>query len=627
MKLFFVFFSNSFVNSFFCRIFVAISIYTRMRRILLPLVSTALAFTPPAGDIYLSPQRGTDRGSGTSQAPFATLQRALKEAREWRRLNDGRIEGGIRILMEGGVYPLVKPVFIRPEDSGTPQSPTVICAVKGQEPIVSGGVGVGGWKPASADSRIPVAARGKLWVSEAPMMGNQVVPVAQMYVNGRKAERAKQFAGDRMERMVDFDKESETITIPTPAFPLDAAPQLQMLVHQRWAIALLRVREMRHRANGTTQVWFHQPESELEFAHPWPQPVIHGERGSSAFYLVNALELLDEPGEWYQDLPSGRIYYYPREGENMQQAQVVVPCLSLLVQLAGSRERPVSYLRFEHISFAHAAWTRPLFEGHVTLQGGFRLIDAYKLPQAGVFHKSQLENQAWIARPEAAIDAAFAHDITFENCVFKHVGATALDLRYAVRHARVWGCLFDDIGGTALMAGYFGEQGFETHIPYQPQVGNDLCAHLHIAGNTIHNTSNEDWGCAAVSAGYVSHTDILNNKVSHTNYSGICVGWGWTALKCGMQCNRIEGNTVSDYARRLYDAGGIYTLSNQPGSVIQRNTISAPHPAPYATNHRAFCIYFDEATDGFTVSENVMVKGSYGYNCPGPNLIVKDNIQ
>ena len=94
-----------------------------------------------------------------------------------------------------------------------------------------------------------------------------------------------------------------------------------------------------------------------------------------------------------------------------------------------------------------------------------------------------------------------------------------------------------------------------------------------------------------------------------------------------MQCNRIEGNTVSDYARRLYDAGGIYTLSNQPGSVIQRNTISAPHPAPYATNHRAFCIYFDEATDGFTVSENVMVKGSYGYNCPGPNLIVKDNIQ
>ena len=598
-----------------------------MKKLLFTLGLLVVAMSASAGDIYVSANRGSDKAEGTADAPFCTLYRALKEAREWRRLNDVRAEGGIRILMEGGTYSLYKPVFIRPEDSGTPQSPTVICAAKGQDPVISGGMKVTGWQPAPADDRIPMAARGKVWVSEAPMKANQVVPVAQMYVNGCKAERAKQFSGDRMERMIDFNKEHETITIPTPSFPVAHASHLQMLVHQRWAIALLRVREMQNMGNGTTRVMFHQPESELEFAHPWPQPVIDGERGNSAFYLTNALELLDEPGEWFQDLPSGRIYYYPREGENMQQAEVVVPCLSQLVQLAGSRERPVSHLRFENISFAFAAWTRPLFEGHVTLQGGFRLLDAYKLPQAGVFHKSQLENQAWIARPEAAVDACFAHDITFENCVFRHVGATALDLRYAVRHAHVWGCLFDDIGGTALMAGYFGEQGFETHIPYHPQVSDDLCAYLHIAGNTIHDTSNEDWGCAAVSAGYVSNTDILNNKVEHTNYSGICVGWGWTALKCGMQCNRIECNVVSDYARKLYDAGGIYTLSNQPGSVIERNTISAPYPAPYATNHRAFCIYFDEATDGFTVSDNVMVKGSYGYNCPGPDLIVKDNLQ
>ena len=53
-------------------------------------------------------------------------------------------------------------------------------------------------------------------------------------------------------------------------------------------------------------------ESRLEFAHPWPQPVIDGEIGNPSFCLVNALELLDQPGEWYQDYPSGRIYYYPR---------------------------------------------------------------------------------------------------------------------------------------------------------------------------------------------------------------------------------------------------------------------------------------------------------------------------
>ena len=61
---------------------------------------------------------------------------------------------------------------------------------------------------------------------------------------------------------------------------------------------------------------------------------------------------------------------------------------------------------------------------------------------------------------------------------------------------------------------------------------------------------------------------------------------------------------MSHYATCLYDAGGIYTLSNQPGSVIRDNIISQPSPAPYATNDRAFCIYLDARTDGYTVINN-----------------------
>ena len=109
------------------------------------------------------------------------------------------------------------------------------------------------------------------------------------------------------------------------------------------------------------------------------------------------------------------------------------------------------------------------------------------------------------------------------------------------------------------------------------------------------------------------------------NYSGICVGWGWTALKSGMHDNRIEGNYVHRYAKQLYDAGGIYTLSNQPGSFIINNRIEAPTKAPYATNDRGFCIYFDEATDGFTVEHNQMPTESFGYNQPGPAMIIRNN--
>ena len=50
------------------------------------------------------------------------------------------------------------------------------------------------------------------------------------------------------------------------------------------------------------KLFFHQPESKIQNEHPWPAPWLSKETGNSAFYLVNALQFLDEPGEWYLDV-------------------------------------------------------------------------------------------------------------------------------------------------------------------------------------------------------------------------------------------------------------------------------------------------------------------------------------
>ena len=584
------------------------------------IISLCCNLTAPAGDIFVSATNGNDKASGSKEAPLKTLEQALKQAREWRRLGSSNAEGGINIIMSGGVYRLYKPLFIRPEDSGTANSPTIIRSADGERAVISGGIEVKGWRKGCDDPRLPAEVRSKVWVADAPMDGNRIVETRQLWADGHKAMRASQFAYGIMERMKAFNTDDESITIPTPKTDLSRARQLEMTVHQRWAIAILRVKEMKDLGNGLTKVWFHQPESQIEFAHPWPQPVIDGDKGSSSFCLTNAAELLDEPGEWFQDYPSGRIYYYPEDGKDPNRMDITVPLLETLMNIGGTRERHVSNIRFENIAFEHSAWRRPLHEGHVTLQGGFRFIDGYKLAEPGLPHKAELENQAWIARPEAAVTAQFADSIGFSSCTFSHIGATAVDLAYAVSSSDISSCVFTDIGGTAIMAGWFGEQGFETHIPYKPAIDSDMCNRLIIARNTITDAANEDWGCGAVSAGYVRDTDISGNTISHVNYSGICVGWGWTAHESGMRNNRITDNSISDYARQLYDVGGIYVMSNQPGSVISGNTISMPYPAPYATNDRAFCIYFDEATDGYTVSNNKMPEESYGYNKPGKNL-------
>ena len=580
-----------------------------------------------AGEIYVSLQ-GNDKNPGTKEAPFNTLNRAIKQAREWRRLNRPEVSGGIYIRLEEGVYAQRNSLFLRPEDSGTSDSPTVICAVDGAHPVISGGVAVTGWKRGCNHPAIPEKLRQKIWSAEAPLIGNRRVETRQMWVNGHKAQRAAQFPDGGLEQMIDFNPEEQTITIPVSQNVnpkrLQNAGQLEMIVHQRWAIAILRVKSIDVK-DGQAVVRFHEPESHLEFAHPWPQPVIGGEKGNSSFCLTNALELLDQPGEWFQEYPSGTIYYYPQADENMETAEVIIPALETLVTIDGTLSRPVKHIQFNGITFAHTSWMRPSYQGHVTLQGGFPLLDAYKLQEPGLPEKAELENQAWITRPETAIRVRGAEHIDFKHCTFRHLSSTGLDYEWAVTASSVEDCQFTDIGGTALLVGAFPDGGFETHIPFIPADVRELCSHITIRNNIISNVTNEDWGCVGIGTGYVRNMDISHNEVCHLNYSGICVGWGWTSLESGMCNNRIEANYVHHFARRLYDAGGLYTLSNQPGSVMRNNRIEHLIEAPYATNDRAFYIYLDEATDGYTMENNWCPAERFDSNRPGKKNVWKNN--
>ena len=580
-----------------------------------------------AGEIYVSLQ-GNDKNPGTKEAPFNTLNRAIKQAREWRRLNRPEVAGGIYIRLEEGVYAQRNSLFLRPEDSGTPDSPTVICAVDGAHPVISGGVAVTGWKRGCNHPAVPEKLRQKIWSVEAPLIGNRRVETRQMWVNGHKVQRAAQFPDGGLERMIDFNPEEQTITIPVSQSVnpkrLQNAGQLEMIVHQRWAIAILRVKSIDVK-DGQAVVRFHEPESHLEFAHPWPQPVIGGEKGNSSFCLTNALELLDQPGEWFQEYPSGTIYYYPQADENMETAEVIIPALETLVTIDGTLSRPVKHIQFNGITFEHTSWMRPSYQGHVTLQGGFPLLDAYKLQEPGLPEKAELENQAWITRPETAIRVRGAEHIDFKHCTFRHLSSTGLDYEWAVTASSVEDCQFTDIGGTALLVGAFPDGGLETHIPFIPADVRELCSHITIRNNFISNVTNEDWGCVGIGAGYVRNMDISHNEVCHLNYSGICVGWGWTSLESGMCNNRIEANYVHHFARRLYDAGGLYTLSNQPGSVMRNNRIEHLIEAPYATNDRAFYIYLDEATDGYTMENNWCPAERFDSNRPGKKNVWKNN--
>lgn len=573
-----------------------------------------------AGDIYVD-KFGNDNAPGTKEAPVATIQKALRIAREWRRTDDARVKGGITIWLQSEeCFYLQEPLYLRPEDSGTPDSKTIITSTDGKKARIVG-------MDATLSTGKFTKQNGKIIAEyDAPLSAGRIITTRQLWNADTKMLRAQHCQEGLMERMLDFNTSDRTITIPTAALTkfgitkIEDAPQLEMIVHQRWAIAILRVREIKIEGDKAI-LSFKDPESTWEFEHPWPQPVIDGEKGSSSFILTNAKQFLDEQDEWWQDYSTGKIYRVVSSKE--WAGMVVLPTQNRLITIEGSAAGQVHDIIFRNIAIEYASWERPARYGHVTLQGGFPIIDAYKLKEKeGLPWAPTLENQAWVARPEAAVSVSWAHHVDFDNCTFAHLASTALDYSIGCQDINITNNDFTDIGGTAVLAGSFAEGATEVHRPYIVEPESAYCEKFHISANTICDATNEDWGCVGIGCGFVRDFIIEKNEVSNVNYSGICVGWGWTTDPSGMRNNVIRYNTVHDFALNLYDAGGIYTLSNQPRSVIQHNHIYNLGNAPYATNNRGFYIYLDAMTDGYRVTDNIMPENKIGYNNPGSMLEV-----
>ena len=152
------------------------------------------------------------------------IHEALRKAREWRRTNDPRCKGGITITLEEGHYYMNEPLFLRPEDSGTKESPLVIRGSGKHQSVICG------------DPR---------------QKHTQIWPLKEPSDSFPTKEHDDGLPKKGMERMIDFNPANRTITIPTPPQNVLQTKNLEMVHHQRWSIAILRVKEMKVEGDKT----------------------------------------------------------------------------------------------------------------------------------------------------------------------------------------------------------------------------------------------------------------------------------------------------------------------------------------------------------------------------------------
>lgn len=555
----------------------------------------------------------------------SSLTHVMRHAREMRRTGQVHPDSTITVNMKAGTYRLYEPVFVRYEDNKI--------HLKGEPgTVVSGGIEIDGWK-----------RKGKVWVADVPDFNGRPIEFRQLWINGSKADRARDVANfNDMYRVMSLDKVNRRMWVPRKAVEMlvdknsktqnsktqklkNSCQYSELVIHEMWCVANLRIKSIEIDGDSAA-ISFHNPESRIQFEHPWPCPMITTDGRNSAFYITNAMELLDQPGEWYHDIRAHKLYYYPRPGEDMSNVKAEVPVLETLLRIEGTQGREVADITFEGITFSHTGWLRPSTHGHVPLQAGMYLTDAYKLrPQISRVDNHKLDNQGWIERADAAIELTHTRNVNFEQCTFTHLGGCGIDYKEGCTGGKVNGCTFTDIAMNGYVGGAFSLPAYETHMHFSPE-NYPWCTGQVISNSLFQNVGNEDWGCLAIVVGFANHVQITHNEICEVPYSGISVGWGWNRWPTECGHNLVHANKIHHYAKHMYDVAGIYTLGEQYGTVISENAVSDIYAPPYAHDpHHWFYLYTDEGSRGITVRDNWCPEEKFLKNACGPDNVWTNN--
>jgi hypothetical protein len=534
--------------------------------------------TETPGTFFVSPS-GDDTGRGSKHQPFRTIARARQAVRE---INTA-MTSDIVVYLRGGWYELSETLAFTSRDSGTGGRWIIYKAFEGETPLISGGRRITGWREHEG-GRYTAGTGG--------------LAFRQLYVDGRKAVRARLPKGGSYFRLTRWDARARTITIDrADVRDIGSLEHAEMIVQLVWTIAVLRIRSVEERGD-TVVLGFEEPESGLVFPrfHPpsWP---------NQAYHLENARAFLAEGNEWYLDKAGGILHFLPLNA-GPAFPQTIVPHLETLVRIEGTLGRPVENVRFEGLTFAHSGWARPDDCGHLPLQAGMYSLGASS------------DNVSYVGRPPAAIEVSNALRVRFDRNRFVNLGATALDLRSGTRGCVVCGNLFREIAGSAILVGVFSKEDQEVHLPYLPDDEREICRDNVIENNHITRAAQEDHGCVGIGYGYAEATTIRHNEVCCLPWTGIHCGWGWTTKHSVSRDNVIRGNHVHHVVQLLIDGAAIYTLSCQPGTVIEDNHLHAIHksavadwrPESDATGVYLDCpgIYIDEGSGGMTVRNNLI---------------------
>ena len=539
-------------------------------------VSASELFVATDGNDQWSGELAQPNADG-SDGPFATLVRARDEARRQRAAGLP-----VKVLVRDGTYFLEAPFKLEPEDSGTRECPALFAAFPGERPVLSGGRRITGWRQGP----------GELWQVELSDVKSGQWYFHQLFVGGQRRGRARS-PNEGYHRIAELipgppDPRSKPIARDRFVFsPGDVQPwqrlsDVNVVLMHSWETSIHPIKSVDTEANI---VKFAAPMREWWSIGYW-EP-------AQRYYVENAFELLDQPGEWYLDRETGLLSYWPLPGESLNQTEVIAPLLTELARLAGDADagRFVQHVTLRGLAFQHADW----------------ILDA----------TGNSSTQAAVNVP-AAVMADGAISCVLEDCEVARVGTYGIWFRRGCKDCRIQRNRVHDLGAGGVRVGEANMAATEVAESSRILVDNN---HIHDGGH-VYAAGVGIWVAQS------SHNQISHNDIHDFLYSGISIGWNWGVQENRTHHNLIEFNHVHDMVDGvLSDAGLIYCLGVSPGSVIRNNVF---HDIwPYSKPAFGWGIYLDARCGNYTVENNLVYNTQSGglmFNNGGHAHTIRNNI-
>lgn len=505
---------------------------------------------------------GSDHNPGTPAQPFATLAHARDAVRELLAAGASR---DVTVLVRGGTYRLIQPIFFGPRDSARNGHSVTYAAWPGETPVFSGGRVLSEWKAVAANRwtmRIEDVAAGQ-WFFD------------QLFIDGRRCPRARH-PNEGFVRIAAAGPDDRTSFAfhSGDLHPNDSLLGAELVFLHDWSISRVAISDVDHGGGRVT------------LAHPIgaagsPFFRISGFEPRPRYFVEQALDLLDVAGEWHLDRCQGVLTYQAGPDDDLSTATTVAPVLDQLLVVGGDAEQApaVRNLRFVGLTFAHAA--APRFpSGYAGIQAGFHEQRPGASPAA------------WQGRMPAAVVFRSAHGCSLEECRVLHVGGTAVSLEGRARDNQVVRNEISDSGGNGVMIG---------EPAAQPQ---DVASNNVVANNHIHHCGALFYGCVGIWAGITQGSTIAHNEIHDLPYSGVSVGWVWNSTPSPCRDNHIEHNHIHHVMQILSDGGGVYTLGRQPGTVLRGNLV---HDIPVnAGRAESNGFFIDEGSSELVIENNII---------------------